>query len=30
MAAHDVRIEAIDNYNAFMTRFVLIPTYDEN
>ena len=30
MAAHDVRIEAIDNYNAFMTRFVLIHTYDEN
>lgn len=30
MAAHDVRIEAIDLYNAFMTRFVLIPTYDEN
>lgn len=30
MAAHDVRIEAIDSYNAFMTRFVLIPTYDEN
>lgn len=30
MAAHDVRIEAIDNYNAFMARFVLIPTYDEN
>ena len=29
MAAHDVRIEAIDSYNAFMTRFVLIPTYDE-
>lgn len=28
MAAHDVRIEAIDLYNAFMTRFVLIPTYD--
>ena len=28
MAAHDVRIEAIDMYNAFMTRFVLIPTYD--
>ena len=29
MAAHDVRIEAIDSYNAYMTRFVLIPTYDE-
>ncbi len=28
MAAHDVRIEAIDMYNSFMTRFVLIPTYD--
>ncbi len=28
MAAHDVRIEAIDIYDAFMTRFVLIPTYD--
>ena len=28
MAAHDVRIEAIDMYNAYMTRFVLIPTYD--
>ncbi len=28
MAAYDVRIEAIDMYNAFMTRFVLIPTYD--
>lgn len=28
MAAHDVRIEAINMYNAFMTRFVLIPTYD--
>ncbi len=28
MAAHDVRIEAIDMYDAFMTRFVLIPTYD--
>ncbi len=30
MAAHDVRIEAIEMYNAFMTRFVLIPTYDTN
>ena len=30
MAAHDVRIEAIDNYDAYMTRFVLIPTYDED
>ena len=30
MAAHDVRIEAIDMYNAYMTRFVLIPTYDED
>lgn len=30
MAAYDVRIEAINIYNAFMTRFVLIPTYDEN
>lgn len=30
MAAHDVRIEAIDSYNAYMTRFVLIPTYDED
>lgn len=28
MAAYDVRIEAIDMYNAYMTRFVLIPTYD--
>ena len=28
MAAHDVRIEAIQMYNAYMTRFVLIPTYD--
>jgi len=28
MAAHDVRIEAINMYNAFMSRFVLIPTYD--
>ncbi len=28
MAAHDVRIEAFYMYNAFMTRFVLIPTYD--
>ncbi len=28
MAAHDVRIEAINMYNAHMTRFVLIPTYD--
>lgn len=28
MAAHDVRIEAINMYNAYMTRFVLIPTYD--
>ena len=28
MAAYDVRIEAIEMYNAFMTRFVLIPTYD--
>lgn len=28
MASHDVRIEAIDMYDAFMTRFVLIPTYD--
>lgn len=28
MAAYDVRIEAINIYNAFMTRFVLIPTYD--
>jgi hypothetical protein len=30
MAAHDVRIEAINLYNAYMTRFVLIPTYDTN
>ena len=30
MAAHDVRIEAINMYNAYMTRFVLIPTYDTN
>lgn len=30
MAAHDVRLEAIDMYNAYMTRFVLIPTYDTN
>ena len=28
MAAYDVRLEAIEMYNAFMTRFVLIPTYD--
>lgn len=28
MAAHDVRIETINMYNALMTRFVLIPTYD--
>ena len=28
MAAYDVRIETINIYNAFMTRFVLIPTYD--
>lgn len=28
MASHDVRIEAINMYNAHMTRFVLIPTYD--
>ncbi len=28
MASHDVRIEAINIYNAYMTRFVLIPTYD--
>ena len=28
IAAYDVRLEAIDMYNAFMTRFVLIPTYD--
>ena len=28
MASHDVRIEAINRYNAYMTRFVLIPTYD--
>lgn len=28
MAAHDVRIETIHMYDAFMTRFVLIPTYD--
>ena len=28
MAAHDVRIEAINMYDAFMTSFVLIPTYD--
>ena len=28
MAAHDVRIEAVNLYNAYMTRFVLIPTYD--
>lgn len=28
MAAHDVRIETIGLYDAFMTRFVLIPTYD--
>ena len=30
MAAYDVRIETINMYNAFMTRFVLIPTYDED
>lgn len=30
LAAYDVRIETINLYNAFMTRFVLIPTYDEN
>ena len=30
MAAHDVRIEAINMCNAYMTRFVLIPTYDTN
>lgn len=30
MAAYDVRIETINMYNAFMTRFVLIPTYDTN
>ncbi len=30
IAAHDVRIEAINMYNAYMTRFVLIPTYDTN
>lgn len=30
LAAHDVRIEAIDMYDAFMTSFVLIPTYDVN
>ncbi len=30
MASHDVRIEAINMYNAYMTRFVLIPTYDAN
>ena len=29
LAAYDVRIEAIQMYDAFMTRFVLIPTYDE-
>ena len=28
MAAYDVRLEAIEMYNAFMTRFVLIPTYE--
>lgn len=28
MASHDVRIEAVDMYNAYMSRFVLIPTYD--
>ena len=28
MAAHDVRIETIGLYDAFMTHFVLIPTYD--
>lgn len=28
MASYDVRIETINMYNAFMTRFVLIPTYD--
>jgi len=28
MMAHDVRLEAINMYNAFMSRFVLIPTYD--
>nr|WP_325205401.1 hypothetical protein [uncultured Oscillibacter sp.] len=28
LAAHDVRIEAIQMYDAFMTSFVLIPTYD--
>ncbi len=30
LAAYDVRIETIDMYNAFMTQFVLIPTYDED
>ena len=30
MASYDVRIETINMYNAFMTRFVLIPTYDTN
>ena len=30
LAAHDVRIEAINLYDAFMTSFVLIPTYDVN
>lgn len=28
LASHDVRIEAINLYDAFMTSFVLIPTYD--
>ncbi len=30
LAAHDVRIEAINMYDTFMTSFVLIPTYDED
>ena len=30
LAAHDVRIEAINLYDALMTSFVLIPTYDVN
>ena len=28
LASHDVRLEAINMYDAFMTSFVLIPTYD--
>ena len=28
LASHDVRLEAINMYDAFMTSFVLIPTYN--